>query len=86
MEDLPSLLGRVLFKADRTEEIQVPFLKDTDMWELLKQYKVVEQHEASNTQTEIEILSTLSKLNLATRRQLQAIHALGSIRNVNRVL
>lgn len=35
---------------------------------------------------QIEILSTLSKLNLATRRQLQAIHALGSIRNVNRVL
>ncbi len=54
MEDLPSLLGRVLFKTDRTEEIQVPLLKDTDMWELLKQYKVVEQHEASNTQTEIE--------------------------------
>jgi len=24
------------------------------MWELLKQYKVVKQHEASNTQTESE--------------------------------
>ncbi|MFD0769291.1 replication-relaxation family protein [Bacillus sp. CGMCC 1.60114] len=34
----------------------------------------------------IEILSSLSKLEFATRRQLQAIHALGSIRNANRVL
>ena len=48
LEDLPSLPGRALFKTDRTEEIQVPYLKDTDMWELLKQY------EASNTQTESE--------------------------------
>ncbi len=54
LEDLPSLPGRALFKTDRTEEIQVPFLKDKDMWELLKQYKVVKQHEASNTQTESE--------------------------------
>ncbi|ARJ25845.1 hypothetical protein B7492_32955 (plasmid) [Bacillus mycoides] len=35
---------------------------------------------------QIEILSTLSKLDFATRRQLQAIHCLGSIRNANRVL
>ncbi|MBJ7961456.1 replication-relaxation family protein [Bacillus cereus group sp. N28] len=35
---------------------------------------------------QIEILSTLSKLDFATRRQLQAIHALGSIRNANRIL
>ncbi|SFD17873.1 Replication-relaxation [Bacillus sp. 491mf] len=34
----------------------------------------------------IEILLSLSKLEFATRRQLQAIHALGSIRNANRVL
>lgn len=54
LEDLPSLPGRALFKTDRTEEIQVPFLKDTDMWGLLKQYKVVKQNEASNTQTEGE--------------------------------
>ncbi|COQ81049.1 DNA segregation ATPase FtsK/SpoIIIE and related proteins [Streptococcus pneumoniae] len=54
LENLPSLPGRALFKTDRTEEIQVPFLKDNDMWELLKQYKVVKQHEASNTQTESE--------------------------------
>lgn len=54
LEDLPSLPGRALFKTDRTEEIQVPYLKDTDMWKLLKQYKVVKQHEASNTQTESE--------------------------------
>ncbi len=52
LEDLPSLPVRALFKTDRTEEIQVPFLKDTDMWELLKQYKVVKQHEAPETQTE----------------------------------
>ncbi|PGC21098.1 cell division protein FtsK [Bacillus pseudomycoides] len=54
LEDLPSLPGRALFKTDRTEEIQVPYLKDMDMWELLKQYKVVKQNEASNTQTESE--------------------------------
>ncbi|MDA2275166.1 replication-relaxation family protein [Bacillus cereus] len=35
---------------------------------------------------QIEILSSLSKLEFATRRQLQAIHCLGSIRNANRVL
>ncbi|MEK4581639.1 cell division protein FtsK, partial [Bacillus sp. FSL R12-0074] len=54
LEDLPSLPGRALFKTDRTEEIQVPFLKDKDMWELLKQYKVVKQNEAPETQTESE--------------------------------
>ncbi|MGH0945362.1 FtsK/SpoIIIE domain-containing protein [Bacillus mycoides] len=52
LEGLPSLPGRALFKTDRTEEIQVPYLKDTDMWELLKQYKVVKQNEAPKTQTE----------------------------------
>ncbi|MBJ8055775.1 cell division protein FtsK [Bacillus cereus] len=52
LEDLPSLPGRALLKTDRTEKIQVPYLKDTDMWKLLKQYKVVKQNEASNTQTE----------------------------------
>ncbi|PGZ69865.1 replication-relaxation family protein [Bacillus sp. AFS029637] len=35
---------------------------------------------------QIEILSTLGKLDFLTRRQLQAIHCLGSIRNANRVL
>ncbi|NSW38849.1 cell division protein FtsK [Bacillus sp. Xin1] len=54
LEDLPSLPGRALFKTDRTEEVQVPYLKDMDMWELLKQYKVVKQNAASNTQTESE--------------------------------
>lgn len=54
LEGLPSLPGRALFKTDRTEEIQVPYLKDTDMWKLLKQYKAVKQNEASNIQTESE--------------------------------
>ncbi|WP_144489329.1 replication-relaxation family protein [Bacillus thuringiensis] len=35
---------------------------------------------------QIEILSSLSKLEFASRRQLQAIHCLGSIRNANRIL
>ncbi|PGP64792.1 hypothetical protein CN998_26665 [Bacillus cereus] len=35
---------------------------------------------------QIEILSSLNKLEFASRRQLQAIHALGSIRNANRIL
>lgn len=54
LEELPSLPGRALFKIDRTEEIQVPYLKDKEMWSLLKQYKVVKQREASNFQTESE--------------------------------
>ncbi|PGO77489.1 cell division protein FtsK [Bacillus cereus] len=54
LENLPSLPGRALFKTDRTEEIQVPYLKDMDMWALLKQYKVVKQNEASNTQAKSE--------------------------------
>ncbi|PED69304.1 cell division protein FtsK [Bacillus pseudomycoides] len=54
LEDLPSLPGRALFKTDRTEEIQVPYLKDKEMWDLLKRYKVVKQHESSNAQTESE--------------------------------
>ncbi|MBO1582542.1 FtsK/SpoIIIE domain-containing protein [Bacillus sp. XF8] len=54
LEDLPSLPGRALFKTDRTEEIQVPYLEDKDMWNLLKKYRVVKQNEASNTQTESE--------------------------------
>ncbi|MGQ7190350.1 replication-relaxation family protein, partial [Escherichia sp. HC-CC] len=32
------------------------------------------------------MLSSLSKLEFASRRQLQAIHCLGSIRNANRIL
>ncbi|PEU31303.1 cell division protein FtsK, partial [Bacillus pseudomycoides] len=52
LEDLPSLPGRALFKTDRTEEIQVPYLKDKDMWDLLKQYKVVKEYETSKAQTE----------------------------------
>uniref|UniRef100_UPI00402AA8D5 replication-relaxation family protein n=1 Tax=Bacillus sp. DX2.2 TaxID=3073452 RepID=UPI00402AA8D5 len=35
---------------------------------------------------QIEILSSLNKLEFASRRQLQAIHSLGSIRNANRIL
>ncbi|PFK07885.1 replication-relaxation family protein [Bacillus cereus] len=35
---------------------------------------------------QIEILSSLNKLEFASRRQLQAIHCLGSIRNANRIL
>ncbi|PHF85268.1 hypothetical protein COI63_34965 [Bacillus toyonensis] len=35
---------------------------------------------------QIEILLSLSKLEFASRRQLQAIHCLGSIRNANRIL
>ncbi|MCI0768130.1 FtsK/SpoIIIE domain-containing protein [Bacillus sp. TL12] len=54
LEDLPSLPGRALFKTDRTEEIQVPYLEDNDMWNLLKKYRVVKQNEASNIQTESE--------------------------------
>ena len=77
------------FKTDRVEEIQVPYLSNKEMWNALKQYKVVKRHETSKTETkarQIEILSSLSKLEFASRRQLQAIHCLGSIRNANRIL
>ncbi|KAA0782804.1 FtsK/SpoIIIE domain-containing protein [Bacillus sp. BPN334] len=52
LENLPSLPGRALFKTDRIYELQVPYLSDEVMRELLSEYEVVKQHETSETQTE----------------------------------
>ena len=42
------------FKTDRVEEIQVPYLSNKEMWNALKQYKVVKRHETSKTETKSE--------------------------------
>ncbi|MGE6619901.1 FtsK/SpoIIIE domain-containing protein, partial [Bacillus mycoides] len=54
LEELPSIPGRALFKTDRVEEIQVPYLSNKEMWNALKQYKVVKQIETSKTETKSE--------------------------------
>ncbi|PGS33316.1 cell division protein FtsK [Bacillus cereus] len=43
LETLPSLPGRAIYKSDRLTEIQVPYISDEMMWELLKEYEV-EKH------------------------------------------
>ncbi|AZJ24163.1 hypothetical protein DT250_24490 [Bacillus sp. AR2-1] len=52
LESLPTLPGRALFKTDRIYKLQVPYLSDELMRELLSEYEVVKQHEAPETQTE----------------------------------
>ncbi|MCQ6344130.1 cell division protein FtsK, partial [Bacillus cereus] len=54
LEELPSIPGRALFKTDRVEEIQVPYLSNKEMWNTLKQYKVVKRHETSKNETKSE--------------------------------
>ncbi|PEF36410.1 replication-relaxation family protein [Bacillus wiedmannii] len=46
----------------------------------------MKQQKLKQKARQIEILSSLSRLEFASRRQLQAIHCLGSIRNANRIL
>ncbi|TKI86705.1 FtsK/SpoIIIE domain-containing protein [Bacillus mycoides] len=54
LETLPSIAGRALFKTDRVEEIQVPYLSNKEMWNALKQYKVVKKTETPKTETKSE--------------------------------
>ncbi|MCI0767264.1 FtsK/SpoIIIE domain-containing protein [Bacillus sp. TL12] len=54
LETLPSIAGRALFKTDRVEEIQVPYLSNKEMWNVLKQYKVVKKTETPKTETKSE--------------------------------
>ncbi|MEC5307286.1 FtsK/SpoIIIE domain-containing protein [Bacillus thuringiensis] len=54
LETLPSIAGRALFKTDRVEEIQVPYLSNKKMWNVLKQYKVVKETETPKTETKSE--------------------------------
>lgn len=48
LESIKSIPGRALFKTDRLTEIQVPFISNETMWNVLKQYEV-EKHEHTNT-------------------------------------
>ncbi|KEK23516.1 FtsK/SpoIIIE domain-containing protein [Bacillus gaemokensis] len=48
LESIESIPGRALFKTDRLTEIQVPYISNEKMWNVLKQYEV-EKHEHSNT-------------------------------------
>ncbi|ANS49372.1 cell division protein FtsK [Bacillus thuringiensis] len=40
LEAIESVPGRALFKTDRLTEIQVPYISNEQMWEVLKQYEV----------------------------------------------
>lgn len=44
LETLPSNPGRAIYKTDRLTEIQVPFISDKMMWDVLKKHEV-EKHE-----------------------------------------
>ncbi|MCB5897926.1 cell division protein FtsK, partial [Bacillus cereus] len=48
LESIKSIPGRALFKTDRLTEIQVPYISNETMWNVLKQYEV-EKHEHTNT-------------------------------------
>lgn len=48
LESIKSIPGRALFKTDRLTEIQVPYISNEMMWNVLKQYEV-EKHEHTNT-------------------------------------
>ena len=48
LESIKSIPGRALFKTDRLTEIQVPYISNETMWNVLKQYEV-EKHEDTNT-------------------------------------
>ncbi|PGT61244.1 cell division protein FtsK [Bacillus cereus] len=48
LESIKSIPGRALFKTDRLTEIQVPYISNETMWNVLKQYEV-EKHEYTNT-------------------------------------
>ncbi|MED2752099.1 FtsK/SpoIIIE domain-containing protein [Bacillus thuringiensis] len=54
LETLPSIAGRALFKTDRVEEIQVPYLSNKEMWNVLKRFKVVKKTETPKTETKSE--------------------------------
>lgn len=51
LETLPSLPGRALFKTDRVVELQVPYISDKTMWELLQQYEVIQSESEHHAET-----------------------------------
>ncbi|MCP8970587.1 FtsK/SpoIIIE domain-containing protein [Ectobacillus ponti] len=40
LEQLPTLPGRALFKTDHIVELQVPYISDQQMWDILKKHEV----------------------------------------------
>ncbi|WP_426981349.1 FtsK/SpoIIIE domain-containing protein [Bacillus pseudomycoides] len=54
LEELPSIPGRALFKTDRIYELQVPYLSDKSMWDLLQQYEVIKRVETKASKVKAE--------------------------------
>ncbi|CCW06427.1 FtsK/SpoIIIE domain-containing protein [Bacillus sp. GeD10] len=52
LEAIESVPGRALFKTDRLTEIQVPYISNEQMWEVLKQYEVKKDAYANTYQNE----------------------------------
>jgi S-DNA-T family DNA segregation ATPase FtsK/SpoIIIE len=51
LESLPSIPGRALFKTDRVVELQVPYIDDKLIWELLQQYEVKKDEPTNHDET-----------------------------------
>ncbi|MEC2633782.1 cell division protein FtsK, partial [Bacillus cereus] len=52
LESIESIPGRALFKTDRLTEIQVPYISNEQMWDVLKQYEVKKDAYADTYQNE----------------------------------
>jgi len=52
LEAIESVPGRALFKTDRLTEIQVPYISNEQLWEVLKQYEVKKDAYANTYQNE----------------------------------
>ncbi|CUB59208.1 DNA translocase FtsK [Bacillus subtilis] len=52
LEAIESVPGRALFKTDRLTEIQVPYISNEQMWDVLKQYEVKKDAYANTYQNE----------------------------------
>ena len=88
LEAIESVPGRALFKTDRLTEIQVPYISNEQMWDVLRQYEVKRMHIQTHIKMnrQMMILTSIRRLKFATRRHLMAIHDMGGIRNANRIL
>lgn len=52
LESIQSIPGRALFKTDRLTEIQVPYISNEQMWDVLKRYEVKKDAYANTHQNE----------------------------------
>ena len=82
LEAIESVPGRALFKTDRLTEIQVPYISNEQMWDVLRQYEVKRMHIQTHIKMnrQMMILTSIRRLKFATRRHLMAIHDMGGIR------